>query len=1321
MTAGRFRIFISSPSDVFPERERLDRVIARLNGEYGGGVLEAIRWERTYYSAAKSFQDQIPLPADTDLVICILWKRLGFELPPDYRRPDGTTPTGTEFEFENAIQAAQARGTPDVLVYHKAAPVLLDAERVDVERAQFELLKLFWARWFRSDTGHFKAAYQSFDTTDAFATAVEEHIRQWLARHHMGAAGVTWPVALRGSPFRGLQAFDANHSDVFFGRRRAIERAREGLGDAATRGTPFLLILGASGAGKSSLARAGLLPRIVQPGAVQGIDMWRSCVVRPSTGSDPIDALAHALHGPDALPELALGDSPTPADFAALLTAVPDAAARAVRLGLARATAALAAREQFDRPVAARLLLVIDQLEEALTEPAARDAFGRALAALVASGLVWVVATLRSDLYALFQASPPLLQLRDGGAQLDLTHPTVAELGEMIEGPAAAAGLRFDRDAHGTGLEEVLTSAADQPGALPLLQLTLDALFQARDRDANLLTFAAYDALGGLRGVIERSAEAALSALDPAAQAALPDVLRALVGLTDEGAVAARTAPADAVERTPEAQRLVAAFSEARLLVLETQGGERRLGVAHEALLSGWPRAAALIAADREALRTRGRIEAAARIWLQEGRDSDFLMPHGRFLAEAVELVAQQPHSLDTDSSAFVQASKAAELARETASRAAAARELRLTRRAVGVVLVLLLLVSGVAALAYMEQEKAQQRTAEAERNFASALGAGASLVEAADAHLADGGMSRDVAQSLLHAAEDNLGGLIEVGSGAGSKLRDTQVQLLANFSKVQLALCDSAGARARAAKAVDIAAETAAAAPSPIRGVALVQALDALGQAASAGGDRAAAKAAYRRAEQVGIAGAPAGDDAIRSVRRHLAVVVARDDRPAGLRMLRDDLAWQDQAATAHAGDQAILGLQAWDLERVAGLTLTLKQLPDAQATLDRQAAILQRLVAMQSANVEWQRAMAENARQMSRLADLRGDASTAMTQGQAAAQIAARVVARDPQNAYWQREAMNAQFNLFGLYMAARDFPPMVEAMRPALAFVETLTGPRASLACQGDAAFIFRLFGQALVLKDAAAATGAFQNSLSITQAIAKAAPDDREAQFKVLEARAWLARSYVLTPRVDAALAEYQGVLAQLQGLLADGHGNPEWADLLAQVSTEYGGYQVMLGKNTEALATQEAIRSTAARMADAQPEAAPWQHVVIVSQLEIARLRAVLHQPDEEGAALQDAVSRAERVAALPQHPEGRLADLLETRKQRGNYELMTKAPDAALTDLRAALSLADELIAAEPASPRWPTARAQVQTLLARATEMIGSPAGTPGNGAPPP
>ena len=451
MPESHFRIFISSPSDVFAERERVERVIVRLNGEFGGGLLEAIRWERAYYTAAKTFQDQIPLPSETDLVVCILWKRLGFELPPDYRRADGTTPTGTEYEFEDAMQAARSRGTPDVLVYRKAAPVLLDAEQVEVERAQFEALKSFWARWFRTETGHFTAAYQSFDNTDAFETLVEEHIRQWLARHKVASSGVTWPIEQRGSPFRGLQSFDAGHASVFFGRARAIERARERLSDAARRGSAFLLVLGTSGSGKSSLAQAGLLPRLMQPGAVAGVDLWRCCVMRPSEGDTPLHALARALYRGDALPELAAGDNPAAPDFAALLGGSPEAAARAIRLALGRATSTIAAREGFERAVEARLLLLVDQFEEALVTPGLRDGFARALTALIGSGVVWVVATLRSDLYAPFQACPALTALRDRGSQLDLLPPGAAELGRSCWGRRWRPGCGSRRGRMGRG------------------------------------------------------------------------------------------------------------------------------------------------------------------------------------------------------------------------------------------------------------------------------------------------------------------------------------------------------------------------------------------------------------------------------------------------------------------------------------------------------------------------------------------------------------------------------------------------------------------------------------------------------------------------------------------------------------------------------------------------------------------------------------------------------------------------------------------------------------------------------------------------------
>src|SRR3569623_1102411 len=317
------------------------------------------------------------------------------------------------------MDAARTKGSPDVIVYRKAAAVMLDADRCEAEKAQFDALKQFWLRWFQNESGHFTAAFESFETTDQFETLVETHIRQWLARNQAELSGnLTWPVALKGSPFRGLQPFDEAHAEVFFGRRRVVERLREALSDAAGRGTPFLLLLGMSGSGKSSVVRAGLLPRLTQIGAVPGVDFWRRCVLRPSEGGgDRLLGLARALYRADVLPELGAGDTPAPSDFAALLRNAPEAAARAVRLALGRSSSAMAAREGFDRPIESRLLLVVDQFEEALGgAPEQREQFAAVLAALVADGQTWVVGTLRSDLYAAFQASPALVALRERGA-----------------------------------------------------------------------------------------------------------------------------------------------------------------------------------------------------------------------------------------------------------------------------------------------------------------------------------------------------------------------------------------------------------------------------------------------------------------------------------------------------------------------------------------------------------------------------------------------------------------------------------------------------------------------------------------------------------------------------------------------------------------------------------------------------------------------------------------------------------------------------------------------------------------------------------------
>ena len=1331
--AKTFRIFISSPSDVFAERERVERVILRLNGEFGGGLLEAIRWERAYYTAAKTFQDQIPLPSETDLVVCILWKRLGFELPADYRRADGTTPTGTEYEFENAMAAAKSKGTPDVLVYRKAAPVLLNAEQVEVERAQFEALKLFWSRWFRSETGNFIAAYQSFETTDQFETDVETHIRQWLARHDVESAGATWRVELQGSPFRGLQAFDAAHAPVFFGRRRVVERALERLADAARRGTPFLLVLGPSGAGKSSVARAGLQPRLTQPGTVPGIDVWRCCTMRPSEGDTPLHGLARALYRTDALPELSAGDSPAPDDFAKLLEGSPEAGARAIRLALGRSTAAIAAREGFDRPVMARLLLTVDQFEEALASPQTRDTFARALTALAASGAVWIVATLRSDLYAAFQACAPLLALRDAGAQFDLLPPSGAELAETVTGPAAAAGLRFEARADGTGLDDELIAAATQPFALPLLQLALDALFEARDPATNLLTCAAYDAGGGLSGVVERRGEATLRGLDEAARAALPAVLRGLVEVTEDGVVTSRTA---AVPPTPAERRLVDAFVAARLLVSGTAStgaptGRARIRVAHDAVLSGWPRAAELIEADREMLRIRGRVEAAARRWMAEQHNADYLLPPGRPLAEAVEFAATEPDGLDANIAAFIAASREADSARIAAAQAHAQRELRLeaeaqqaradaatrivrrTRAATGVVSVLLLLAAGTAVYAYTQRDEARQQTVAAERNFKAALDGGASLIAAVDAHLGDGGMTRRVARELLATADQGIGSLLPRGSDATlpPPLLDTDSRLQASFSRVIAATCGGAEARTRAERAVSVAEAALRQAPSDDRALALMMATDELGHAFEAESDWAGARGVFERAEA--IAAGHTGDtwkDDIQKVRRDLAYTMSDGkDRRRTAEIVRDDLAWQQTRLAGHPDQPDALGEAAADYRQLGIVARADNDVAALGAALDSEADILRRLALLQPANVNWQRYWSANARAKSLLLYRQGDVAGALDKARQAAIAAAAVVAHDPENALWRIGAISADIGLSIALLHTGDEAGARAVLRPDMDAVKALAAPGSSVMCRTEAAQMQSAIGNAMIILGSGdEAIEMLDAGVALARSMAKTAPGDPAMQHLVVDAEIQLARVLVLAKRPARVVEHAQAGIAALTPLLSAQPANAGWQAELAQLRLYKADAQLASNELDAAIATYAEDRGANETLIAAYPGEGRWRVALGTVLLRIGEAQFKAGRPDEQWAAYQAASAALAPLAGTPDMPPDWQRTIIDVHQHVGIAALARQQLPAALAELQQALSAADALAATHPADLQSRTAQAQALLYMAVALRIDG-------------
>lgn len=206
----------------------------------------------------------------------------------------------------------------------------------EVKRAlvieQLDRLRAFREHFGPTREGHFKASYQEFVTSDEFERQLDALLRGWLEEHVLQGSAVLWPVHTKGSPFRGLSAFSAKHAPVFFGRDADTTRATDAFKDAADRGTAFLLLVGASGSGKSSLARAGITPPPTRPGVVSAIDNWRVATMRPSeVKGEPAVALAQRLFigraelgldeegRPEALPEPVRSPHRVPGQLASVL------------------------------------------------------------------------------------------------------------------------------------------------------------------------------------------------------------------------------------------------------------------------------------------------------------------------------------------------------------------------------------------------------------------------------------------------------------------------------------------------------------------------------------------------------------------------------------------------------------------------------------------------------------------------------------------------------------------------------------------------------------------------------------------------------------------------------------------------------------------------------------------------------------------------------------------------------------------------------------------------------------------------------------------
>lgn len=641
------RIFISSPGDVSEERVVAQRVVERIAARVAPRVkLAPLLWEHEPLRASSTPQADVPDPAVCDMVVCILWSRLGTRLPSNVTRPDGSYyNSGTEFEFESAINAFNEIGRPHLLVYRKTAEAtisLSDTQRVRQGLEQKENLDQFFKKWFSNEDGSLPRAFHNFQSIDEFEDRLEAHLTKLVMQEIERLGVVVGDSAIwRGNPFRGLSVFEAEHAPVFFGRRRQISDILDIMRRRDASGADAICIIGPSGSGKSSCARAGVLPMMIEPGVMPRATSWRTAILTP--GPRPLSALRTALASAFDLP----------------LDAAPSS-------GLAR-WAEDALKSSAGAQEEPHLVVLVDQLEEVFSPTARasdeRDAFVAEIVALALSRQVWVIFTMRGDFTDALQSDPVLAELLGDQGLYHLGFPDIREFSELIRRPALSAGLRFETDpASGLSLDDlILKDAMAAQDALPLVQFCLFELFTRRDEAKRELTFAAYQALGGITGAIGERAEACFSAQPADVQDAFDEVFRGLAEMDD--AVNARPskkqADKDSLTASVPAASLVEALLGARLLIAEdAPDGGASIRIAHEALFKAWPRLADWISENRVALAIRRRVEQGARLWLAADEDAQLLLAEGRPLKEAEDVAARHKGLFAPDAQRYIAASR---------------------------------------------------------------------------------------------------------------------------------------------------------------------------------------------------------------------------------------------------------------------------------------------------------------------------------------------------------------------------------------------------------------------------------------------------------------------------------------------------------------------------------------------------------------------------------------------------------------------------------------------------------------------------------------
>ncbi|MEH1942832.1 MAG: pentapeptide repeat-containing protein, partial [Nostoc sp.] len=439
-------------------------------------------------------------------------------------------------------------------------------------------------------------------------------------------------------PYKGLLYFDCTEADanLFYGRTALTDELLEKV-----RSGNFLAVLGASGSGKSSVVRAGLLYQLQLGRRLSGSDTWQLKIFRP--GINPLQNLALAFV------ESELSDI----ERASQLAKAEELIAKGA-VGLGQLITASQTQ---------RVVLVVDQFEEAFTQcqdiTKRQQFFECVLGALQRDdNKLCLIITMRADFFG------RCLEQEYGGLAKKIQEHLVTvtpmnreELKTAIIKPAQQVNLAVEPEL----VSQMIADVENSPGSLPLLQYTLTELWQQRTEER--LTLTTYSKLGGVRGTLQTRATEVYESLSLEEQQATKRIFLELTQL-GEGTEDTRrqVVQRDLVtSQHPEAviNRIIQRLADEKLVVTSTLSNQVAVvDVAHEALIRHWLLLRKWIEESRDVLRQNRKIEAAAIEWRDRRRVKDYLF-QGKRLREAEDFPKQQTDNLRLSDLAieFIQAS----------------------------------------------------------------------------------------------------------------------------------------------------------------------------------------------------------------------------------------------------------------------------------------------------------------------------------------------------------------------------------------------------------------------------------------------------------------------------------------------------------------------------------------------------------------------------------------------------------------------------------------------------------------------------------------